>query len=100
MNFKDNAKNVVGDSILCSGIIAYMGAFPISYREETIKNWQMILEQNQLLFSAGFNLQGVLSDEITISQWTGQYKLPNDSFSIDNAIILRNSKRWPLMIDP
>ena len=27
-------------------------------------------------------------------------KLPNDQFSIDNAIILKNSTRWPLMIDP
>jgi dynein heavy chain len=26
--------------------------------------------------------------------------LPNDDFSIDNAIILKNSTRWPLMIDP
>lgn len=26
--------------------------------------------------------------------------LPNDDFSIDNAIILQQSKRWPLMIDP
>jgi dynein heavy chain len=26
--------------------------------------------------------------------------LPNDSFSIDNAIIMSNSSRWPLMIDP
>ena len=27
-------------------------------------------------------------------------KLPNDSFSIDNAIMLERSNRWPLMIDP
>jgi dynein heavy chain len=27
-------------------------------------------------------------------------KLPNDKFSIENAIILDNSSRWPLMIDP
>lgn len=26
--------------------------------------------------------------------------MPNDDFSIDNAIIMQNSKRWPLMIDP
>ena len=28
------------------------------------------------------------------------FGLPNDSFSIDNAISLKNSRRWPLMIDP
>lgn len=26
--------------------------------------------------------------------------LPLDGFSIENAIILFNSRRWPLMIDP
>lgn len=26
--------------------------------------------------------------------------LPADGFSIDNAIILSKSRRWPLMIDP
>ena len=26
--------------------------------------------------------------------------LPTDEFSIDNAIILAKSRRWPLMIDP
>ena len=41
-----------------------------------------------------------MSDGITIGTWTNQHKLPNDSFSIDNAIILKNSTRWPLLIDP
>ena len=26
--------------------------------------------------------------------------LPNDSLSIDNAIVVANARRWPLMIDP
>jgi hypothetical protein len=26
--------------------------------------------------------------------------LPNDSFSIDNGIMVANARRWPLMIDP
>lgn len=42
----------------------------------------------------------MLSDPLTIGIWTNSQQLPNDSFSIDNAIILKNSSRWPLMIDP
>ena len=45
-------------------------------------------------------LQNILSDPITIGRWTNKYKLPNDNISIDNAIILNNSRRYPLMIDP
>lgn len=42
----------------------------------------------------------MLSDALTIGIWTDQQQLPNDDFSIDNAIIMKNSSRWPLMIDP
>ena len=34
-----------------------------------------------------------------IRAWTID-ALPNDSFSVDNAIILSRARRWPLMIDP
>ena len=33
-------ETVVGDCVLCSGIIAYMGAFPISYRDDTVIEWK------------------------------------------------------------
>jgi dynein heavy chain len=36
---------------------------------------------------------------VQVRAWTIA-KLPNDSFSIDNAIMLYNSGRWPLCIDP
>jgi hypothetical protein len=26
--------------------------------------------------------------------------LPNDTFSIENAIIIANARRWPLCVDP
>lgn len=47
-----------------------------------------------------FSLQNVLSDPLEIGVWTNTQQLPNDSFSIDNAIMLKKSSRWPLMIDP
>lgn len=42
----------------------------------------------------------MLSDPLEIGIWTNTQQLPNDDFSIDNAIILKNATRWPLMIDP
>jgi dynein heavy chain len=41
-----------------------------------------------------------MSNDITIGNWTNKFLLPNDSFSIDNAIIIENSIRFSLMIDP
>lgn len=86
--------------MLSSGIIAYLGAFPVNYREEAISKWVALLQKNQILVSEGYSLQNVMTDLITIGRWVNQDKLPNDNFSIDNAIILKNSRRWPLMIDP
>ena len=34
-----------------------------------------------------------------IRDWTID-GLPNDSFSIDNAIVMSKARRWPLLIDP
>ena len=100
IQFKEESLNIIGDCILSSGIIAYLGAFPISYRESTILAWRKQLEAKNIVFSNDFALQKILCDPISIGQWTNQFKLPNDDFSIDNAIILKNSARWPLMIDP
>ena len=36
---------------------------------------------------------------MVIREWVIN-KLPNDGFSIDNAIMMTQSNRWPLMIDP
>lgn len=45
------------------------------------------------------SLNAILGNQVKIKDWLIK-KLPQDSFSIDNAIILENSERWPLMIDP
>ena len=77
-----------------------MGAFPITYRDETVSQWKELLKTLNIKSSGRFSLQSVLSDPLVIGVWTNQQQLPNDDFSIDNAIILKNSKRWPLMIGP
>jgi hypothetical protein len=41
----------------------------------------------------------VLGEPVTIRSWLLD-GLPNDSLSIDNAIIISKTRRWPLMIDP
>lgn len=46
-----------------------------------------------------FSLRDALGDPIKIRAW-GLAGLPNDSFSIDNGIMVANARRWPLMIDP
>jgi len=40
-----------------------------------------------------------LTDDAEIAQWNN-FGLPSDRMSSENATILMNSQRWPLMIDP
>ena len=47
----------------------------------------------------GLDVLGLLTDSAKIARWNNE-NLPNDRMSIENATILTNAERWPLMIDP
>lgn len=90
---------LAGDITLSAGVIAYMGAFASAYREQAISQWSRLLAAKNIPCSESFRLETTLGDAVKIRGWVID-KLPNDSFSIDNAIMLFESNRWPLMIDP
>lgn len=69
------------------------------YREGAIRQWSELLRSKEIPSSAEFSLSATLGEPVKIRSWVIA-KLPNDSFSIDNAIMLFKSNRWPLMIDP
>jgi dynein heavy chain len=91
--------NVTGDIMLSAGVIAYLGAFTVQYRNQSVDAWSKVLASKNITCSQTFSLQATLGEPVQIRQWA-LYKLPNDSFSIENAIMMVSSKRWPLMIDP
>lgn len=76
-----------------------MGAFTSAFREQAIFQWARLLGAKNIPCSDKFRLETTLGDAVKIRGWVID-KLPNDSFSIDNAIMLFESNRWPLMIDP
>jgi dynein heavy chain len=79
--------------------MAYLGVFTSEYRKECINQWVDMLRQFEIKSTEDINLKDVLGDQVKISKWTSQ-GLPQDEFSIENAIIIDYSERWPLMIDP
>lgn len=46
-----------------------------------------------------YNLISILADPYEIRLWN-MYGLPRDQTSTENAAIVMQSSRWPLMIDP
>jgi dynein heavy chain len=91
--------NITGNILISSGVIAYLGAFYSSYREQAIQAWTASCMARKVPCSEKFMLKNVLGDAVQTRSWVID-GLPNDNFSIDNAIIINNSRRWPLMIDP
>ena len=98
-NLEEKYKNCIGDLVLSSGIIAYLGIFTGVYRSGCIDSWVQLVKSYSIPSSHDFSLQRILGDQVKIRDWT-MSNLPNDFFSIDNAIIMDYSSRWPLMIDP
>ena len=96
---KADKLTVEGDILICSGIMAYLGVFIKSYREECVANWVKMLEKFQIKSSETVDLNEILGDQVKIVGWTSN-GLPSDAFTIENAIIMDHSERWSLMIDP
>ena len=91
--------NLTGDVLLSSGFIAYLGAFTAKYREKASTKWVTTCQTQEIPCSDKFSLQAVLGQPVTIRDWVID-GLPNDEFSIENAISMSQARRWPLLIDP
>lgn len=91
--------NLTGDVIVASGLIAYLGAFTPDFRESAVKAWAEESLQRQIPGSEKFSLEKCLGEPVKVRAWVVA-GLPNDSFSIENGIIMDKARRWPLCIDP
>ncbi|XP_044307141.1 dynein axonemal heavy chain 12 [Varanus komodoensis] len=91
--------NLTGDVLISAGVIAYLGAFTAGFRQECSKDWTKLCKMKNIPCSEHFSLSKTLGDPIKIRAWNIA-GLPTDQFSIDNGVIVDNSRRWPLMIDP
>jgi len=96
---KADKLNLVGDVIISSGVIAYLGVFSFQYRDTAIAGWTTMLKEFQIKGTENFSLRDVIKSEVKIQQWFIE-ELPQEAFAVENAIIMDNSDRWPLMIDP
>lgn len=92
-------ETLTGDVLVASGVVAYLGPFTSDFRAKQIEEWRDKCVLMGIICAPNFQLQNILGDPVLIRTWN-IFGLPNDSFSIENAIIIHNARRWPLMIDP
>lgn len=91
--------NVIGDVLLSSGVVAYLGAFTVEYRNKLIEQWHDSCTKTDIPCGKVFSLIDILGEPVEIREWT-IHGLPADNFSVENGIIVKSADRWPLMIDP
>lgn len=60
---------------------------------------KLSLSQVPVPMTEGIDPVSMLTDDATVAQWNNE-GLPGDKMSTQNATILVNCERWPLLIDP
>jgi dynein heavy chain len=91
--------NLIGDLLLSAACVCFSGPFNQKFREDLLKEWTAAVAKELIPVSDNLSLQQCLGNPVTIRDW--QLKgLPADNFSVDNAVVVMNSTKFPLMIDP
>jgi dynein heavy chain len=97
--FKDERQLIAGNSVLSAGMVAYAGPFTSDFRQDIEKDWQNYLTVLKLDHLVGVTMSKYLENPVDVQYWNIK-GLPKDETSKENGIIIYQSNRWPLMIDP
>ncbi|XP_053294795.1 dynein axonemal heavy chain 11 [Pleuronectes platessa] len=100
--YHEQEETLCGDVLLTAAFISYAGSFSKKYRLELLDNlWMPFLrcQKMPIPMTDGLDPVSMLTDDATVAQWNNE-GLPGDKMSTQNATILTNCERWPLLIDP
>ncbi|XP_067860408.1 dynein axonemal heavy chain 9-like [Heptranchias perlo] len=101
-NFKQQESMLCGDVLLITAFVSYLGYFTKKYRQDLMDGmWKPYLGQLKVPIPVTSCLDPLtmLTDDADVATWQNE-ALPADRMSTENATILTNCERWPLMIDP
>ncbi|XP_040542548.1 dynein axonemal heavy chain 17 isoform X5 [Gallus gallus] len=99
--FREQEKTLCGDVLLICAFVSYVGYFTKKYRAELMeKCWVPYLQGLKVPIPTTPELDplSLLTDAADVATWSNQ-GLPSDRTSTENATILCNTQRWPLVVD-
>ncbi|XP_076449104.1 dynein axonemal heavy chain 5-like [Babylonia areolata] len=97
--FKAQIERLIGDILLCTGFLSYLGPFNQDFRILLNKRWSKELRDSRIPFTQSLNIVDMLVEPTTVAEWNLE-GLPNDELSTQNGIIVTQAARFPLLIDP
>ncbi|KAM4673740.1 dynein axonemal heavy chain 9 [Amazona ochrocephala] len=101
-DFKQQHNTLCGDVLLITAFVSYLGYFTKKYRQDLLDGiWKPYLQQLEVPIPVTPSLDPLtmLADDADVAAWQNE-GLPADRMSTENATILSNCERWPLMVDP
>lgn len=84
----NDKKTILGDLVLGTSFITYMGIFEGQFRERLLGTvWRTLMEQLKIKHTFFFSIRSLLGNEETIGSQILK-GLPADTVSVENMIIL------------
>lgn len=96
----EQKRKLVGNASLACSFISYCGPFNSEFRYMLAQDYFVKdMKDKSVPVTPGLELTSFLVDDATVGEWNLQ-GLPKDELSIQNGIMVTNSTRYPLFIDP
>lgn len=98
-NFALRRKRLIGDVGCVCAFVIYCGPFNSEFRDKLYASFQADTQKRAVPAHEKIPVVSFLVDQGTIGEWALE-GLPSDELSIQNAIMVTRSSRYPLMVDP
>uniref|UniRef100_A0A8C3HD88 Dynein heavy chain coiled coil stalk domain-containing protein n=1 Tax=Chrysemys picta bellii TaxID=8478 RepID=A0A8C3HD88_CHRPI len=98
-NLDERLQGIMGDALVSAACIIYSGVLSAEYRQQLINECLRLCNENIIPVSPNYSLITAMTEKNEVSKWQNE-GLPLDQYSIENAILVKNGQRWPLLIDP
>ncbi|OLY80070.1 Cytoplasmic dynein 1 heavy chain 1 [Smittium mucronatum] len=97
--FIEQLSTIAGDVLLSSAFLSYSGFFDQEFRERIISTWVSNLDSFGILFREHVKISEYLTTTEERLSWQTS-GLQTDDLAVENAVMLHNYNRFPLIIDP